>query len=185
MGKTKGEDEAEVAKQMKRRLSRKERNVKTPDPKFEGGDHTKHIPAERPMTPRQARAPSPEERPLERPLPPPRVQDIPLPPVRGESLERPHQKIMPPPPRNESLERPPKSPVTPKSPPLLVESFGHNDKPPMIPPHATEKALIQPSTEVKEPSKNEVSINEKLPVLPPRPAPIQTQEPEVIDTMPA
>ena len=202
--KTKGEDEAEVAKQMKRRLSRKERNVKTPDPKFEGGDHTKHIPAERPMTPRQARAPSPEERPLERPmtprqarapspedrplvvpLPPPRVQDIPLPPVRGESLERPHQKIMPPPPRNESLERPPKSPVTPKSPPLLVESFGHNDKPPMIPPHATEKALIQPSTEVKEPSKNEVSINEKLPILPPRPAPIQTQEPEVIDTMPA
>eukprot|EP00093_Oithona_nana_P004102 04102.XXX_99616_91862_1 [CDS] Oithona nana genome sequencing. len=62
--KSKVEDEAEVAKPMKRRLSRKERNVKTPDPNFEGGDHTKHIPAERPMTPRQARAPSPEERPL-------------------------------------------------------------------------------------------------------------------------
>ena len=179
--KSKGEDEAEVAKPMKRRLSRKERNVKTPDPNFEGGDHTKHIPAERPMTPRQARAPSPEERPLVVPLPPPRVQDIPLPPVRGESLERPQQIKLPPPPRNESLERPPKSPVTPKSPSLLVEPVDHNDKPPMIPPHATEQVHVQPSTEVKEPASNQVSINEKLPTLPPRPAPVQTQEPEVID----
>ena len=180
--KNKGEEEnVEVAKQMKRRLSRKERNVKTPDPNFvDGGDHTKHIPAERPMTPRQARAPSPEERPLVVPLPPPRVQDIPLPPVRGESLERPHQKVVPP--RNESLERPPKSPVSPKSPAALAEPLSHsNEKPPLIPPHATEQANFPPSAELKEPV-NQVSIPEKLPALPPRPAPVQAQVPEVIET---
>merc|ERR1719210_1025289 len=43
--KTKGEaDEAEASKsQMKKRLSRKDRNVKTPDPCLDG-DHTRHIP---------------------------------------------------------------------------------------------------------------------------------------------
>ena len=73
---------------------RRERNVKTPDPTFDE-EHTKHTPAERPMTPRSARAPSPEDRPLVVPLPPPRVQDIPLPPVRGESLERPSAQQSP------------------------------------------------------------------------------------------
>ena len=76
------------------REPRRERNVKTPDPTFDD-EHTKHTPAERPMTPRSARAPSPEDRPLVVPLPPPRVQDIPLPPVRGESLERPSAQQSP------------------------------------------------------------------------------------------
>ncbi len=86
--------------QIKRRLSRKERNVKTPDPHVaiidndeianneEDEDIHRIRPADRPMTPRQARAPSPEERkPLVVPLPPARnQQEIPLPPPRTAEL---------------------------------------------------------------------------------------------------
>ena len=109
--KQKADEDSEANKPVKRRLSRKERNVKTPDPTFDE-DHLKQMPTERPSTPRQARAPSPEERPLVVPLPPPRVQDIPLPPVRGESLERPAL-----PPRPASAASSSKEPRDSSSPP--------------------------------------------------------------------
>jgi len=65
----------------------RERNARTPDPvsRVDSGfeDNDSSIPFERPCpvlerppTPRQARAPSPEDRPLVVPLPPPRLPDI-------------------------------------------------------------------------------------------------------------
>ena len=117
---------SEKQAKMKRRVSRKERarDVKTPDPSFAPmpeDDHMKHAPTSRPSTPRQARAPSPEERPLVVPLPPPRIQDPspqrvapvtatePMPPAlpprpvsATPKSQEPQQTPPPPPPRIQS-----------------------------------------------------------------------------------
>jgi hypothetical protein len=104
--------------QIKRRISRKERNVKTPDPSLAGGEEEHLRPADRPMTPRQARAPSPEDRPLVVPLPPPRILDIPLPTLRPVEAEKP--PYLPPRPVSALLPPPPPQPeqkVVPPPPP--------------------------------------------------------------------
>ena len=139
---------------IKKRISRKERarDVKTPDPSF-GPSSSSPLPEEleqqqeqhprprsRPSTPRQARAPSPEERPLVVPLPPPRMQD----PSPVRKAQQQHQQqdmvVVPPalPPRPSST--PPRSQppqdvvVDPKQPPPHQVVVQQQQAPPPPPP---------------------------------------------------
>ena len=116
----------DFASEMKRRNSRKERTVKTPDP-F-------HIPTreelqqqqrpasvtDRPMTPRQGRAPSPEERPLVVPLPPPRVEQFSLPPPRPPPRAESPAPPLPPRPRCDPEENLSRLVVVPLPPPVQI-----------------------------------------------------------------
>jgi len=121
----------ETQTEMKRKNSRRERNVKTPDPQHYSSSlessrplTPRAHPNERPMTPRQARAPSPEERPLVVPLPPPRVDPIaappPRPPPRSESPAAPP---LPPRPRFDHEDLSAQNIVIPLPPSVLVREF--------------------------------------------------------------